>query len=150
MLTSKDSGLQPRARKLLGERSRRTILGICPKPSRTHGLLLRFGQPFRSYELYTEHFLRAKCVPEKLAIKRQVVLELSKNAPASAVIASNSSSYSISKVLEDLSVKNPERFLSLHCCEYLVTNVSATGKALADSTESQIGRQKHQVGTPVD
>lgn len=58
-----------------------------------------------------------QCVPEKLPIKRTAITELDQVAPPEAIIASNSSSYGISEVIEGLKLKNLDRAMSAHCCE---------------------------------
>lgn len=58
-----------------------------------------------------------KCVPEKLPIKRTALTELDQVAPPDAIIASNSSSYGITEVIEGLKLKNLDRAMSAHCCE---------------------------------
>lgn len=53
-----------------------------------------------------------ECVPEKLALKRQVFAELERLAPAGIPLASNSSSFPISEISKDLTTR--ERMLGLH------------------------------------
>ena len=55
-----------------------------------------------------------QCVPEKLELKRQVLRQLDELAPPDAIIASNSSSYSISEIIKGLSLSNSQRVLSAH------------------------------------
>jgi 3-hydroxyacyl-CoA dehydrogenase len=57
-----------------------------------------------------------QCVPEKLDLKKKVVQNLSDVAPKDTIIASNSSSYTISEVIDGLKLRNDGRFLSLHSC----------------------------------
>ncbi|KAF5011993.1 hypothetical protein FDECE_1933 [Fusarium decemcellulare] len=59
-------------------------------------------------------WLVVECVPEQLPLKRKVITELDSLAPNETIIASNSSSYSCSEILEGLSLKNERRFLSAH------------------------------------
>lgn len=57
-------------------------------------------------------------MPESLALKRQVVAELDELAAGDSIIASNSSSYTISEIMEGQTFKNPKQMVSLHSCEY--------------------------------
>ncbi|ETI29304.1 hypothetical protein G647_01757 [Cladophialophora carrionii CBS 160.54] len=59
-------------------------------------------------------WLIVECVPEKLELKRQVIAQLDQMAPKDAIIASNSSSHSISEIIEGLSLSNARRVLSAH------------------------------------
>jgi 3-hydroxyacyl-CoA dehydrogenase len=59
----------------------------------------------------------SKCVPESLKLKRKVAEDLDELANSNTIIASNSSSYTINEITEGLSLKHPERFLSLHSCK---------------------------------
>ncbi|KAL6354782.1 hypothetical protein LRP88_12129 [Fusarium phalaenopsidis] len=56
----------------------------------------------------------ADCVPEQLALKQKVIVELDSLAGEDTIIASNSSSYSCSEILEGITLKNERRFLSAH------------------------------------
>ncbi|KAF2095770.1 NAD(P)-binding protein [Rhizodiscina lignyota] len=55
-----------------------------------------------------------ECVPEKLELKRKVVQGLNDVAPQETIIASNSSSYTITEIINGLELRNGSRFLSLH------------------------------------
>ena len=55
-----------------------------------------------------------QCVPEKLELKRKVIAELDQLAPPDTIIASNSSSYSISEILSGLNLSHSQRILSAH------------------------------------
>jgi hypothetical protein len=57
-----------------------------------------------------------KCVPENWALKQKVITQLDNLAPAHTIIASNSSSYGISEIIEGLDLKHKNRILSAHCC----------------------------------
>ncbi|KAJ3457591.1 hypothetical protein MRS44_014732 [Fusarium solani] len=59
-------------------------------------------------------WLVVECVPEQLALKQKVIVELDSLAGEDTVIASNSSSYSCSEILEGITLKNERRFLSAH------------------------------------
>jgi 3-hydroxyacyl-CoA dehydrogenase, NAD binding domain len=63
-------------------------------------------------------------VPENLALKRKVLTELDAAAPKDTIIASNSSSYGISEIIEGLMLRYKQRVLSAHCCEYCRTEPS--------------------------
>ncbi|KAF7551446.1 hypothetical protein G7Z17_g5011 [Cylindrodendrum hubeiense] len=54
------------------------------------------------------------CVPEQLPLKRRVISELDALAADDTIIASNSSSYSCSEILDGLVLKNKRRVLSAH------------------------------------
>jgi 3-hydroxyacyl-CoA dehydrogenase len=57
-------------------------------------------------------------VPEKIDLKRKVLVQLDEKAPADTIVASNSSSYPISELIEGLTLKEERRVLSAHSCEY--------------------------------
>ncbi|RGP60416.1 3-hydroxybutyryl- dehydrogenase [Fusarium longipes] len=59
-------------------------------------------------------WLVVECVPERLELKQKVVTELDSLTPKETIIASNSSSYSCSEILEGLELKHESRFLSAH------------------------------------
>ena len=58
-----------------------------------------------------------QCVPESLGLKRSVLKELDDIVDKSAIIASNSSSYTITDIMDGLELNHPERFVSLHSCK---------------------------------
>jgi 3-hydroxyacyl-CoA dehydrogenase len=58
--------------------------------------------------------LPRQCVPEKLELKRKVIAQLDELAPPDTIIASNSSSYRISEIIEGLKLSNRHRILSAH------------------------------------
>ncbi|CAG8902074.1 unnamed protein product [Penicillium egyptiacum] len=60
-------------------------------------------------------WLVMECVPEILLLKQKVIAQLDDLAPEGTIIASNSSSYGISEVIEGLQLKNKKRVLSAHC-----------------------------------
>lgn len=62
----------------------------------------------------------SKCVPESLKLKREVVKDLDELTSPETVIASNSSSYTISEIVAGVPLKHADRMTSLHSCEYLV------------------------------
>jgi len=53
-------------------------------------------------------------VPESLNLKRSVVAELDKLADPETIVASNSSSYTITEIIHSLSLSYPRRCVSLH------------------------------------
>jgi 3-hydroxyacyl-CoA dehydrogenase len=55
-------------------------------------------------------------VPESLPLKREVIKQLDDVAGPDTIIASNSSSYTITEILQNLDVKHRDRFVSLHSC----------------------------------
>lgn len=58
-----------------------------------------------------------QCVPESLALKKKLVKELDTAADRDLIVASNSSSFTISEIVKDLELKYPERCVSLHSCQ---------------------------------
>lgn len=58
-----------------------------------------------------------QCVPEKIEVKRSILVQLDELAPASTIIASNSSSYPISELIDGLKLSNDGRVLSAHSCK---------------------------------
>ncbi|KAF4983404.1 hypothetical protein FZEAL_1133 [Fusarium zealandicum] len=59
-------------------------------------------------------WLVVECVPEQLPLKQEVISQLDSLAANETIIASNSSSYSCSEILDGLTLKNESRFLSAH------------------------------------
>ncbi|KAF4451844.1 3-hydroxybutyryl-CoA dehydrogenase [Fusarium austroafricanum] len=59
-------------------------------------------------------WLVVECVPEQIDLKTKVISELDALAPRETIIASNSSSYSCSEILQGLNLRNESRFLSAH------------------------------------
>lgn len=57
-------------------------------------------------------------MPENLALKRKIIMQLDTFAPERTIIASNSSSYGISEILDGISLLHKERVLSAHCCRW--------------------------------
>jgi 3-hydroxyacyl-CoA dehydrogenase len=62
-------------------------------------------------------FFSTQCVPENLKLKQTVIAQLDEAAPEHSIIASNSSSYGISEILEGMNLKNNKRIMSAHCCK---------------------------------
>ncbi|KAJ6084303.1 hypothetical protein N7486_011103 [Penicillium sp. IBT 16267x] len=60
-------------------------------------------------------WLVVECVPENLKLKQTVIAQLDEAAPEHSIIASNSSSYGISEILEGMNLKNNKRIMSAHC-----------------------------------
>lgn len=61
-----------------------------------------------------------QCVPESFHLKRNIVEMLDGLAASDAIVASNSSSYTITEIMEDVSLKDPTRCVSLHSCGFLI------------------------------
>ncbi|KAH7089483.1 3-hydroxyacyl-CoA dehydrogenase [Paraphoma chrysanthemicola] len=59
-------------------------------------------------------WLILECVPESLELKKKVIKNLNDVASPDTVIASNSSSYTISEIIKDIELDDRSRFLSLH------------------------------------
>lgn len=57
-------------------------------------------------------WLVVESLPERIELKREVFADLERLAPADAILASNSSSYATSELLE--AVTTPERILNMH------------------------------------
>lgn len=57
-----------------------------------------------------------QCVPEQLKIKKAVIQELDSRASPDIIVASNSSSYTIADIIEELPLRMRERVVSLHSC----------------------------------
>ncbi|KAK2603453.1 hypothetical protein QQS21_004405 [Conoideocrella luteorostrata] len=55
-----------------------------------------------------------QCIPERLPLKRAVIAQLDDLAPTDTIVASNSSSYCCSELVEGLDLKNQKRVLSAH------------------------------------
>ena len=58
-----------------------------------------------------------QCVPEKLSIKRDVIAHLDSLAPPETIVASNSSSYTISEIVKGMKLQDETRVLSSHSCK---------------------------------
>ncbi|RAL05881.1 NAD(P)-binding protein [Aspergillus ibericus CBS 121593] len=59
-------------------------------------------------------WLAIECVSEDLECKRPVMAELDRKSDPETIIASNSSSYSISEICKGLNLKAEDRFVNLH------------------------------------
>ncbi|OAL46258.1 3-hydroxyacyl-CoA dehydrogenase [Pyrenochaeta sp. DS3sAY3a] len=68
----------------------------------------------RIEEAVSSSWLIVECVPESLQLKRKVIKDLDNVSPNDTIIASNSSSYTITEIMEGVTLKNRSRFLSLH------------------------------------
>ncbi|BCS28584.1 3-hydroxyacyl-CoA dehydrogenase family protein [Aspergillus puulaauensis] len=79
-----------------------------------------------------ESWLVIECVPESLSLKRAVAEELDQLAGPETIIASNSSSYTITEILEGLKTKYPDRLLSLHSCKSLLPPAQSKPKPQPD------------------
>lgn len=56
-------------------------------------------------------------MPERAELKRKVLAQLDEESPDDVIVASNSSSYPISELIEGLSLRGKQRVLSAHSCE---------------------------------
>ena len=88
-----------------------------------------------------------QCVPEKLELKRQMIAQLDELAPHDAIIASNSSSYTISEIIDGLSLSNERRVLSAHSCTPLPFR--AVGIKTDNSDQMKTGLLKPLVSSTV-
>ncbi|KAL1977251.1 hypothetical protein VTN31DRAFT_110 [Thermomyces dupontii] len=59
-------------------------------------------------------WLVVECVPESLQLKKSVISRIDGAAHADTIVASNSSSYTITEILQGLDLKHRDRFVSLH------------------------------------
>ncbi|KAK2799597.1 hypothetical protein FQN50_008435 [Emmonsiellopsis sp. PD_5] len=76
---------------------------------------VKTSTPASLESILKEAWLVIECVPENLALKQKVIAQLDKLAPSSTIIASNSSSYGISEIIDGMELKCRERLLSAHC-----------------------------------
>lgn len=61
--------------------------------------------------------LTGQCVPESRQIKKSVIQQLDDMAPPDVIVASNSSSFTITEILDGLALQAPDRFASVHSCK---------------------------------
>ncbi|QKX61988.1 uncharacterized protein TRUGW13939_09144 [Talaromyces rugulosus] len=73
------------------------------------------SKPSSLKEELEKAWLAIECVPENFALKQSVISQLDNLAPDQTILASNSSSYVIGEIIENLSLNNPRRVLSAHC-----------------------------------
>ncbi|KAF2025307.1 3-hydroxyacyl-CoA dehydrogenase [Setomelanomma holmii] len=66
----------------------------------------------RLKEAISPAWLVLECVPESLQLKKKVIKELNDVASKDTIIASNSSSYTISDIVEDVDLENRSGFLN--------------------------------------
>jgi len=85
-------------------------------------------------------WLVVECVPEQIELKTKVISELDALAPRDTIIASNSSSYSCSEILNGLNLRNESRFLSAHSCEW-----KQASKIPVLTERQQTGHLRHRV-----
>jgi hypothetical protein len=79
----------------------------------------------------------SQCVPESLPLKRSVIGLLDKFAGSDCIVASNSSSYTITEIIHGLSLKDEQRCVSLHSCKFGLASLCSI-----ILTQMQTGRQK--------
>ncbi|KAF2649840.1 3-hydroxyacyl-CoA dehydrogenase [Lophiostoma macrostomum CBS 122681] len=65
-------------------------------------------------EALSNAWLVLECLPESLQLKRRIIAELEQHAPENAILASNSSSYTIGEIIAGVQLKRPERTVSMH------------------------------------
>ncbi|KAH7305201.1 hypothetical protein B0I35DRAFT_400396 [Stachybotrys elegans] len=61
-----------------------------------------------------DSWLALECVPERLSLKRDIIMNLDSLAGDDTIIASNSSSYTCTEILKSIKLRNQRRFLSAH------------------------------------
>lgn len=88
-----------------------------------------------------------QCVPENLDCKRSIIKQLDNQADPDIIIASNSSSYSITEACDGLEFKADDRFVNLHSCQSPLTQHSSsfTNRTNKHTSPTQSGHQKHEV-----
>ncbi|RAL08948.1 3-hydroxyacyl-CoA dehydrogenase family protein [Aspergillus homomorphus CBS 101889] len=82
-----------------------------------------------------ESWLVIECTPENLKCKRSVIQQLDSQADPDTIIASNSSSHSITEVCEGMGFKANDRFVNLHSFwppETQVLEIMGTDKTRPD------------------
>ncbi|RAK80659.1 3-hydroxyacyl-CoA dehydrogenase family protein [Aspergillus fijiensis CBS 313.89] len=82
-----------------------------------------------------ESWLVIECVPENLDCKRSIIKQLDNQADPDIIIASNSSSYSITEACDGLEFKADDRFVNLHSFwppETRVLEIMGTDKTRPD------------------
>ncbi|OJK03831.1 hypothetical protein ASPACDRAFT_111930 [Aspergillus aculeatus ATCC 16872] len=82
-----------------------------------------------------ESWLVIECVPEDLDCKRSIIKQLDNQADPDIIIASNSSSYSITEVCDGLEFRADDRFVNLHSFwppETRVLEIMGTDKTRPD------------------
>ncbi|CAF3609077.1 unnamed protein product [Fusarium graminearum] len=85
----------------------------CNKENASWGKIITHSRDTLSEALQAA-WLVVECVPERLDLKQKVIVELDSIAPKETIIASNSSSYSCSEIINNLDLKHESRFLSAH------------------------------------
>ena len=86
-----------------------------------------------------------QCVPESLSLKRAVIRDLDGLAHEGVIIASNSSSYTITEIMESVRLRYPERFVSLHSCKFNKTRLHSYIHLHIYLTGVQTGLLRHRV-----
>lgn len=62
----------------------------------------------------SDAWMVVEAVPERLSLKRDIVRDLDLVASKDTILASNSSSYTVSEIIKDQGLRHPERAVSLH------------------------------------
>lgn len=70
-----------------------------------------------TYQTSTDDKFYLKNVPEALPAKRAIVKQLDELANPTTIIASNSSSFTISEIIDKLELLHPQRCVNLHSCK---------------------------------
>lgn len=78
-----------------------------------------FTPPEKLEAAVQQSWLAIECVPESRPLKKAVIQQLDGLAPPDVIVASNSSSYTITEILEGLSPQAPDRFASIHSCMWI-------------------------------
>ncbi|KIH87057.1 3-hydroxyacyl-CoA dehyrogenase [Sporothrix brasiliensis 5110] len=73
-----------------------------------------FSSPDNLETAIHQSWLAIECVPESKPLMKALLQQLDGIAPPDVIVASNSSSYTISELLEGLALKAPDRFASIH------------------------------------
>src|SRR6185295_5832685 len=93
-----------------------------------------------------------EAIPEDLALKRQVFAELDRIAPASAILATNTSSLSITRIAA--ATRRPEKVIGMHFMNPvpLMPLVEVIrGQATSDQTAKTVTELSRALGkTPVE
>ncbi|KAI2790115.1 hypothetical protein POX_d05620 [Penicillium oxalicum] len=93
---------------------------------------VKVAQPDALETILQDAWLVVECVPENWALKQKVIAQLDHWAPAHTIIASNSSSYGISEIIDGLELKHRNRTLSAHCCKTLAQCLWAWDEQIAN------------------
>ncbi|KAJ5585488.1 uncharacterized protein N7459_005288 [Penicillium hispanicum] len=98
------------------ERSWKEIQKLRSRESVSYGVTEKSGSVVRGSadelkNAVLNSWLAIECVPESLDLKRSVIQELDSLAEAQTIVASNSSSYTITEILAGLQTRTADRFI---------------------------------------